>query len=64
MYFDGAWEILEDGCMEYENENVIAFCLKKDAAFCFKKDATFEQLGNYSRRPNIASESTICTIIF
>ena len=50
--------------MEYENEKVIAFCFKKNATFCFKKDATFEQLGNYSTRPNIASESTICTIIF
>ena len=35
MYFDGAWEILEDGRIEYENGKVIAFC--------FQKDATFEQ---------------------
>ncbi|KAK9199698.1 hypothetical protein WN944_014890 [Citrus x changshan-huyou] len=35
MYFDGAWETLEDGRMEYENGKV--------TAFCFSKDATFEQ---------------------
>ena len=35
IYFDGAWETLEDGRMEYENEKV--------TAFCFQKDATFEQ---------------------
>ena len=35
MYFDGAWETLEDGRMEYENGKV--------TAFCFQKDVTFEQ---------------------
>ena len=33
MYFDGVWETLEDGRMEYENGKVIAFCLRKDATF-------------------------------
>ena len=33
MYFDGAWETLDYGRMEYENEKITAFCLKKDATF-------------------------------
>ena len=35
IYFDGVWETLEDGRMDYENVKV--------TAFCFQKDATFEQ---------------------
>ena len=35
MYFDRAWETLEDGRMEYENGKV--------TAFCFQNDVTFEQ---------------------
>ncbi|KAL9428091.1 hypothetical protein AB3S75_030143 [Citrus x aurantiifolia] len=35
MYFDGEWETLEDGRMEYEHGKV--------TVFCFQKDATFEQ---------------------
>ena len=35
IYFDGAWETLDDGRMEYENGKV--------TAFCFLKDVTFEQ---------------------
>ena len=35
MYFDGAWETLEDGRIEYDNGKI--------TAFCFQKDVTFEQ---------------------
>lgn len=33
MYFDGAWENLTDGSIDYENEKVTTFCFPKNTIF-------------------------------
>ncbi|ESR55873.1 hypothetical protein CICLE_v10023119mg [Citrus x clementina] len=33
MCFDGSWETLENGCVEYKNGKNTAFFVKKDSTF-------------------------------
>ena len=33
LYYDGWWETLADGRMEYVNDNNIAFLIRKDCTF-------------------------------